>query len=224
MLGFKLNHVCERGPSECPGKRSPPDRHRRGFLNSCKYLRTASRFYHMAYCGLLYVSQNSRSLPTRVVGSAFSFIRYRNDMTNVKVVQQLINLITPENVEWHTSHHWIKSRKKHVTLQWRHNECDGVSTHQPHDCLPNRLFKHRWKKASKLHVNGLCEGNSTVTGEFPAQRASNAENVSIWWRNHETCAIFGCRWFSFIQLQYTPRIIHTIRSCCVFFLDFTHVL
>ena len=25
----------------------------------------------------------------------------------------------------------------------------------------------------------------TVTGEFPAQRASNAENVSIWWRHHE---------------------------------------
>ena len=24
-----------------------------------------------------------------------------------------------------------------------------------------------------------------VTGEFPAQMASNAENVSIWWRHHE---------------------------------------
>ena len=27
-------------------------------------------------------------------------------------------------------------------------------------------------------------GDSPVTGEFPAQRASNAENVSIWWRHH----------------------------------------
>ena len=27
-------------------------------------------------------------------------------------------------------------------------------------------------------------GNSMVTGEFPAQRDSNAENVSIWWRHH----------------------------------------
>ena len=26
--------------------------------------------------------------------------------------------------------------------------------------------------------------DSLVTGEFPAQRASNAENVSIWWRHH----------------------------------------
>ena len=72
-----------------------------------------------------------------------------------------------------------------TTLQWRHNERDGVSNHQPHDCLLNHLFRHRSKKTSKLRVNGLCGGNSPVTGEFPAQRASNAENVSIWWRHHE---------------------------------------
>ena len=41
------------------------------------------------------------------------------------------------------------------------------------------------KKTSKLRVTGLCAGNSPVTGEFPAQRASNADNVSIWWRHHE---------------------------------------
>ena len=50
-------------------------------------------------------------------------------------------------------------------------------------CLLNRLF--RSKKTSKLRFTGLCDGNSPVTGEFPAQRASNAENVSIWWRHHE---------------------------------------
>ena len=38
----------------------------------------------------------------------------------------------------------------------------------------------------KLRVTGLCGGNSLVTGEFPAQRASNAENVSIRWRHHVT--------------------------------------
>ena len=40
------------------------------------------------------------------------------------------------------------------------------------------------KKTSKLRVTGLCVGSSPVTGEFPAQMASNAENVSIWWRHH----------------------------------------
>ena len=48
------------------------------------------------------------------------------------------------------------------------------------------LFSRRSNKTSKFRVTGLCEGNSPATGEFPAQRASNAENVSIWWRHHET--------------------------------------
>ena len=41
------------------------------------------------------------------------------------------------------------------------------------------------KNTSKLRVTGLCAGNSPVTGEFSAQMASNAENVSIWWRHHD---------------------------------------
>ena len=41
------------------------------------------------------------------------------------------------------------------------------------------------RKASKLRVTGLCAGNSPGTSEFPAQMASDAENVSIWWRHNE---------------------------------------
>ena len=72
-----------------------------------------------------------------------------------------------------------------LSLQWRHNEHDGVSNHQLYNCLINRLFRNRWKR-SNLRVTCLCEGSSLVTGEFPTQRASNAENVSIWWRHHVT--------------------------------------
>ena len=61
-------------------------------------------------------------------------------------------------------------------LQWRHNGRDSVSNHQPHDCLLNRLFRRRSKKTSKLRVTGFCE--------FPAQMASNAEKISIWWHHH----------------------------------------
>ena len=77
-------------------------------------------------------------------------------------------------------------RKQHPykTLLWRHNGRDGVSYQQPYDGLLNRLFRRRSKKASKLRVTGLCAGNSPVTSEFPTQMASNAENVSIWWRRH----------------------------------------
>ena len=60
-----------------------------------------------------------------------------------------------------------------TSLQWRHNGRDGVSNHQPHHCLFNRLSK----KTSKLRVIGLCAGNTPVTGEFPAQMDCNADNV-----------------------------------------------
>ena len=69
-------------------------------------------------------------------------------------------------------------------LQRRHDGRDHVSNHQPRDCLLNRLSRRRSKSTPKLRVTGLCEGNSPATGEFPAQRVSNAENVSIWWRHH----------------------------------------
>ena len=93
-------------------------------------------------------------------------------------------------------------------LQRRQNGRDGVSNHQPHDCLFNRLFRHRSKKTSKLRVTGLCEWNSPVTGEFPAQRSSNAENVPIWCRHHAN--IFsGTHTFS---LHVTTDHIYTMSN------------
>ena len=70
-------------------------------------------------------------------------------------------------------------------ILWRHNERDGVSNPRRLDCLLNRLFRRRSKKTSKLCVTCLCEGNPPVTGGFPSQRASNAENISTLWRHHE---------------------------------------
>ena len=55
----------------------------------------------------------------------------------------------------------------------------GISNHQPYDCLLNCIFRRRLKKTSKLRVTDLCAGNSSLTGEFPVQMASNAENLSI---------------------------------------------
>ena len=81
------------------------------------------------------------------------------------------------------SHALCVFRKRYL-LHWRHNERDGVSDEQHHDSLLNRLFRRGSKKASKLRVTGLCAENSPVTDEFPAQKASNVENVSIWWRHH----------------------------------------
>ena len=71
-------------------------------------------------------------------------------------------------------------RSKLLMSQWRHNGRDGVSNHQRLGYLLNCLFRRRSKKTSKLQVTGLCVENSPVTGEFPAQRASNKEKASIW--------------------------------------------
>ena len=72
-----------------------------------------------------------------------------------------------------------------LSLQWRQNGLDDVWNHQRLCCVLTRLLRRRSKKTWKLRVTGLCEGNSPVTSEFPAQRASNAENISIWWRHHD---------------------------------------
>ena len=97
--------------------------------------------------------------------------------------------------------HW-RDREKYTlepvslqSLQWCHNGHDSISNHQPQDCLHNLLFRHRSKKTSNLRITGLCVGNSPVTGEFTAQMASNAENVSIWWRHHVYWQSMVASWY-----------------------------
>ena len=77
---------------------------------------------------------------------------------------------------------------------------DSVSNHQSRDCLLNRLFRRKSKKTSKLRVIGFCAGNSAATGEFPAQMASSAENVSIW------CHLAG-------MLKYQSEDIYLVIIC-----------
>ena len=108
-------------------------------------------------------------------------------------------------------------------IHWRHNECDGVSNHQRHNCLLNRLVRRRSTKAPKLRITGHCEGNSPVTGEFPAQRASKAKIFPIWLRHRDPREKIWVRYKNthlndkaiVIILKYVVQI-YFIRSC------FTH--
>ena len=58
----------------------------------------------------------------------------------------------------------------------------------------------------------LC-GTSPMTSEFPAQSASNAEKVSIWWRHHDDVVNnCGCQFIIYIKaycimLLYLPMTI-----------------
>ena len=54
-----------------------------------------------------------------------------------------------------------------LSLQWCHNERNGISNYQSLDCLLSHLFRRRPKKTSKLRITGLCEGNPPVTSGFP---------------------------------------------------------
>ena len=134
-----------------------------------------------------------------------------------------------KTMEWLFYNRWQAHDKWHVLggevylwicslfypLQLRHNRCDGVSSHQHRDCLLNRLFRRRSKKTSKLRVAGLCAGNSPVTGEFPAQVASNAENISICrssWLLVPMCFYFQIGLY-LKQLSNLNELQHSIQSC-----------
>ena len=99
-------------------------------------------------------------------------------------IQYIIGRLTARYREVENYRDWVSEwqyrtgiqQARGLSLMWRHNGHHGVTNHQPRDCFLNRLFGRSLNKKSKLRVTGLCEGNSPVTGEFPAQRASNAEN------------------------------------------------
>ena len=82
------------------------------------------------------------------------------------------------------------------TLQWRRNEWHDVSNHPCLDCLLKCLLRCISKKTSKLCVTCLCEGNPPVSGGFPSQRASDAENVSFWWCHHDLPTKKSSVWLS----------------------------
>ena len=77
---------------------------------------------------------------------------------------------------------WQISRKAYnlITIQCRKNERDGVSNHRCLHCL--LLFQVQVKENIKAPRHWPLW---PVTGEFPAQKASDAENIPIWWRHHD---------------------------------------
>ena len=52
-------------------------------------------------------------------------------------------------------------QKQMAALQWRHIERNGVSNHQPHDCLLNQLFKAQIKENIKTPRQWPLRGEFT---------------------------------------------------------------
>ena len=127
--------------------------------------------------------------------------------THLKIGKRRLCLRAPD--------YWKHSDFTWYALHWRHNECDGVSNHQPHDCLLNRSFMRRSKETSKLRVTSICEGNSPGTGEFPAQKAGNAEDVSIWWRHHEGTRIAALGMAASLHVKLEREWIYVNRRLAI---------
>ena len=85
-------------------------------------------------------------------------------------------------IMWSFSHHYFSE-----TLQQHYSDVimGAMASQITSLTIGYRLFGRRSKKTSKFPVTGLCAGNSPVTGEFPAQMASNAEKISISWRHRK---------------------------------------
>ena len=75
---------------------------------------------------------------------------------------------------------------QYKTLQWRHNERDGVSNHRRLGCLLNRLLMCRSKEISKLRVTGLWKGGPPVASGVPSQRTSNVIMNDITYQNGQS--------------------------------------
>ena len=103
-----------------------------------------------------------------------------------------------------------------ISLHWRHNVHDGVSNHQPHSCLRNRLFRRRSKKTSKLRVTGLCVGNSPGS----VTRILVTHDDVIKWKHFPrnwpfVWGIHWDRWIPRTKGQLRGKCFHLMTSSCV---------
>ena len=85
----------------------------------------------------------------------------------IKVKSFCVRIILLRYLAQNTITYVIQCLHINFSLHWRHTDHDGVSNHQPHGCLLNRLFRRRSKGTSKLRVTGLCAGNSPVPVNSP---------------------------------------------------------
>ena len=121
-------------------------------------------------------------------------------------------------------------------LRWRHNEHDGVSNHQPHGCLLNRLFRRRSKKTSNPRVTGLCVGNSPgpvnsphkgpVTRKmFPFDDVIMPDTAHYFMINKDTCSGKTLRLNTLHIIFKKYNVIHEIVGLKSFnFNPYTYVL
>ena len=107
------------------------------------------------------------------------------------------------------------------TLQWRHKERDCFSNHRRLNCLLNSLSR-RIEENIKAQLHWSLWGDLPVTDGFPSQRASNRQNVSIWWRHHvhagnpyyqsAECSLWAIELKLFTWSSFIPWWLHQMKT------------
>ena len=104
------------------------------------------------------------------------------------------------------------------SLQLRYNGCESVSNHQPHDCLPNRLFRRRSKRrqssASLAFVRGIHRSLVNSPHKWPVTRKKLPFIDAIMSQSKQTVAKFyTCSvWFCVLRYEDTDSTPHTIPT------------
>ena len=111
-----------------------------GYPNACWFLAQLDKFAHSQ------MSQNQEDHQN---------ISFWNSWQRNRIVHHGFWLTSKVSV---LGPRYLYQIKLFSSLLWRHNGCDVVSNHQPHDCLLNRSFRRRSNKTPKPRVTGhLCE-------------------------------------------------------------------
>ena len=111
------------------------------------------------------------------------------------------------------------------SLRWRHNDYAGVSNHQPHGCLLNRLFGRRSKKTSKLRVTGLCAANSPGPVNSPhkgpvTRKMFPFDDVIMWCSKYPGCVDAPGTTCILIVVRIGGLIWNLVLSLVVLYLHF----
>ena len=84
-------------------------------------------------------------------------------------------------------HHLLLEISTHLIINVHYNDVimNVMASQFPAARLFIQAFVQAHIKANiKAQVHWPLCGNTPVTGEYPTQRTSNAENISVWWRQH----------------------------------------
>ena len=92
---------------------------------------------------------------------------------------------------------FLQTPRRHHVQRWHRRDIMILSCHYS-DVIMGAIaskitslmivYSSVYSDADQRKYIGQC-GQFTGTGKLPAQMASNAENVSIWWRHHVLCNV-----------------------------------